>query len=182
MSLKHAIVGFLIERPMHGYELKRALSPALSRGGLVNDGILYPILNKLVADGLLKKRVEKMESGPNRHVMFPTAKGEKWFREWLAGDSGEEDEVAYDFFLSNPFLAKCVFFDTLSAGEIAQKFEHQLHTAKAKLKAFRAVREKLIARNVSAHRVAVLDLGIMQQRQKVKWLTEQVDEAKARAT
>jgi DNA-binding PadR family transcriptional regulator len=27
--MKHVVLGFLIDRPMHGYALKRALSPAL---------------------------------------------------------------------------------------------------------------------------------------------------------
>ncbi len=178
MSLRHAIVGFLIERPMHGYELKRALSPALGREGLVNDGILYPILSKLVADGLLKKRIEKVGSGPNRHVMFPTAKGQKWFREWLESSEGEEDEITYDFFLFSPFLAKCVFFGKLSNADIVNKLDDQLVSAKAKLKTFDAIRNKLVARNVDAHRVAVLDLGIVQQKQRVKWLALQRARAK----
>ena len=57
LSLKYAILGILIEKPMHGYELKQAVSPALSRERLMNDGVLYPLLAKMEREGLGRKKV-----------------------------------------------------------------------------------------------------------------------------
>ena len=62
--MKYPILGFLIDQPMHGYELKRALSPALPRERRVNDGVLYPLLQAMEAEGLISGRVERRERAP----------------------------------------------------------------------------------------------------------------------
>ena len=66
--MKHAILGFLVDQPMHGYELKRKLSPALPRERRMNDGVLYPLLRRMEEDGLVRKRVERGEGGRDRNV------------------------------------------------------------------------------------------------------------------
>ena len=73
--MKYSVLGFLIDQPMHGYELKRALSPALPPRQQVNDGVLYPLLKRLEAEGLVRKRVERGRGGRDRHVFHPTAEG-----------------------------------------------------------------------------------------------------------
>jgi DNA-binding PadR family transcriptional regulator len=175
MSLKHAILGLLLDRPMHGYELKRGLSPALSRDGLVNDGVLYPLLSKLEKEGFVEKRVEPGAGRPDRHVLHPTKKGERWFYEWLENNSDEEDEVTYDFFLGHPFLTKCMFFDRLDADEITAKLEAQKRSAAAKLDAFLLIKSGMMERGVDPYRVAILDLGVAQQREKIRWLDRLMD-------
>jgi DNA-binding PadR family transcriptional regulator len=176
MSLKYAIIGLLLEAPAHGYELKRRLSPALASKGLVNDGVLYPLLAKLEKDGWLKGRLEIGGEGAaakrGRHVFFPTKKGERAFLAWLANDADEEDEVTYDFFLGHPFLAKCMFFERLDPATRAKKLEAQARSAQAKLEAFIRIKKGMKARAVDPWRIAILELGIAQQKQKLKWLEQ----------
>jgi DNA-binding PadR family transcriptional regulator len=164
--MKFSVLGFLIDQPMHGYALKRALSPALPPRQQVNDGILYPLLKRLETEGLVRKRVERGRGGRDRHVYHPTAKGRRAFEQWLAGADDEADEVAYDFLLGHPFLTKCLFFDRLAPDEIVVKFEHQLAGCTEKLETFGAIRARMIGRGVDRHRVAVLDLGIAQQKER----------------
>src|SRR5215210_7699779 len=116
--MKHAILGFLIDQPMHGYALKRALSPALPPERRVNDGVLYPLLRRMEAGGLLTGRVERQTGAPDRRVFHPTEAGRREFREWLASAVEEEDEVAYDFMLGHPFLTKCLFFGRLRPAQV----------------------------------------------------------------
>ena len=66
--MKYPILGFLTERPMHGYELKAALSPALPREQRVNDGVLYPLLRRLESEGLIRGRRERGSGGRERVV------------------------------------------------------------------------------------------------------------------
>jgi DNA-binding PadR family transcriptional regulator len=103
--MKYTVLGFLIDKPMHGYALKRALSPALPPQQTVNDGILYPLLNRLEAEGLVRKRVEQGRGGRNRNVFHPTPEGRRVFAEWLVGSHDERDEVTYDFLLGHPSSA-----------------------------------------------------------------------------
>ena len=179
--MKYSVLGFLIDQPMHGYALKRALSPALPPQQQVNDGILYPLLSRLEAEGLVRKRVERGRGSRDRNVFHPTAKGRRAFEEWLAGTDDERDEVTYDFLLGHPFLTKCLFFNRLTPAEILAKFEDQLADCTAKLETFEAIRARMVGREVDGHRIAVLDLGIAQQKEKKRWLQRMIRESERRA-
>src|SRR3954449_11453986 len=100
--MKYPVLGFLTDRPMHGYELKAALSPALPRQKRVNDGVLYPLLRKLEGEGLIRGRRGRGDAGRKRVVYEATARGRREFAKWLASDGDEQDEVAYDFLLAHP--------------------------------------------------------------------------------
>ena len=176
MSLKYAILGILIEKPMHGYELKRAVSPALSRDRLMNDGVLYPLLAKMEKEGLVRGKVERGDKRPNRRVFHPTASGRRVFFEWLRGSALEEDLVTYDFFLGHPFLSKCVFFKHLTREEIRAKLIAQRESSLAKLEAFDRIRKGMVERGVDPFRIAILDLGIAQHREKIRWLEKMTEE------
>jgi DNA-binding PadR family transcriptional regulator len=176
--MKNAILGFLIDKPMHGYELKRALSPALPAERRVNDGVLYPLLKRMEGEGLISGRVERRDGAPDRRVFHPTAAGRRAFDEWLASRAEEEDEVAYDFMHGHPFLTKCLFFDRLDAPDVVRKFADQLEASEAKLADFRRIRKGMVERGVDPYRIAVLDLGIAQQREKVRWLKQMRSDVK----
>jgi DNA-binding PadR family transcriptional regulator len=180
--MKQAILGFLIDQPMHGYELKHALSPALPPERRVNDGVLYPLLRRMESDGLIKGRVERSEGAPDRRVFHPTEAGRRAFREWLEGPAMEEDEVAYDFMLGHPFLTKCLFFGRLTPAAVERKFADQLTTGEAKLADFKRIRRGMVERGVDPYRIAVLDLGIAQQRDKLRWLKRMLAELQQPAT
>ena len=175
MPLKYTILGLVIDKPRHGYELKQALSPALPRRRLMNDGILYPLLARMEKEGLVRSRVERGDGRPDRHVFKPTAAGRRLFFDWLRGPAFEEDEVSYDFFLGHPFLAKCMFFKHLSPEEVRAKLTAQAETAAAKLEAFYRIREGMVERGVDPLRIAILDLGVAQQREKIRWLEKLSD-------
>ena len=176
MSLKHTILGILVDKPRHGYDLKQALSPALPRRRLMNDGILYPLLARMEKEGLVRSRVERGDGRPDRRVFEPSAGGRRVFFEWLRGPAFEEDEVSYDFFLGHPFLAKCLFFKHLSREEVRAKLAAQAESALAKLEAFYRIREGMVERDVDQLRTAILDLGIAQQREKIRWLEKLTNE------
>jgi len=170
MSLERAILGLLIESPMHGYALKKKLAPALSRRGLPNDGVFYPLLSRLERDGLVSKKIVEIEGRPNRHILSITPRGKQAFRRWLEGDDDEADEVTYDFFLGSPFITKCMFFDRLEPSEVAQKIDRQRQATQAKLGELARIRQKLVDRGVNRFRIAILDLGVAQQRARLRWL------------
>ena len=115
--MKYTVLGFLIDQPMHGYALKRALSPALPPQQTVNDGILYPLLNRMEAEGLVRKRVERGRGGARPATCsIRRAEGRRAFDEWLAGSDDESDEVTYDFLLGHPFLTQVPVLQQAHAG------------------------------------------------------------------
>ena len=172
--MKYAVLGFLIDQPMHGYELKRALSPALPPGRRINDGVLYPLLKRMETEGLIQKRIEPGGKSPDRHVFHATEHGRSVFDEWLRGADEESDEVKYDFLLGHPFLMKFLFFGALTPAQRRAKLDAQLSDSLEKLATFESIREGMVARGVDRHRVAVLELGIAQQKEKVRWLRRMI--------
>src|SRR2546426_7075548 len=101
--MKQAILGFLIDQPMHGYELKCALSPALPREQRVNDGVLYPLLKRMEAEGLISGRVERRDGAPDRRGVPTTAAGRRVFGGGVGRAAHEPDANAHHFIAAAPF-------------------------------------------------------------------------------
>ncbi|MEI5103447.1 PadR family transcriptional regulator [Streptomyces sp. PmtG] len=73
--LELAILGFLAEGPLHGYELRRRVASLSGHTRPVSDGSLYPAINRLVKAGLLGRRSEPGAAAARRHVLSLTADG-----------------------------------------------------------------------------------------------------------
>ena len=83
LPLEYAVLGALMKRPMHGYEVSRYLSSGLK--GVWNTGIsnIYGILKRLEADGHVRSRVETQGNRPARRVFSITRGGKEFFRNWV---------------------------------------------------------------------------------------------------
>jgi len=146
----------------------------------VNDGVLYPLLRKLESEGLIEGRHERGERASGRVVYRATARGRRAFSEWLRSGADEEDDVTYDFLVGHPFLTKCLFFGRLEPAQIETKLIDQLEQSRAKLAEFQRIRAGMSERGVDPYRIEVLDLGIAQQRARVRWLRAMVEKTDAR--
>jgi PadR family transcriptional regulator AphA len=104
-ALSHyAILGLLCWKPMSGYDIKKMVEVGLSYFWNVSYGQIFPVLNKLVAEGWATKREDPSSGGRRRQVYKVTAKGRKAFRQWLHEPSGMpqlRDELKLKFFLTS---------------------------------------------------------------------------------
>ncbi|MFJ4097577.1 PadR family transcriptional regulator [Kitasatospora sp. NPDC089913] len=73
--LKLAILGFLHDRPLHGYELRRHLAALTGHVRPISDGTLYPAIKRLEADGLLVRSTEPGAAAAPRHTLRLTDAG-----------------------------------------------------------------------------------------------------------
>jgi PadR family transcriptional regulator, regulatory protein PadR len=64
----HLLVLAHVERigPIHGYGLIKAMDDATGNKGLWKEGTVYPLLNQLEKEGLVRSRWGKGASGPRR--------------------------------------------------------------------------------------------------------------------
>jgi DNA-binding PadR family transcriptional regulator len=89
--LELAILGLLLESPMHGYELRKRLTGLLGPFRAFSYGSLYPTLRRMQEDGLL---AEESPAGAvtrrGRRVYQLTAPGRERFSELLA-DTGPQN-------------------------------------------------------------------------------------------
>ncbi|WP_166427517.1 PadR family transcriptional regulator [Nonomuraea mesophila] len=73
--LELAILGFLADTPLHGYELRRRVAALSGHTRPVSDGSLYPAINRLVRSGFLERRTEPGVSAAQRQVLSLTGSG-----------------------------------------------------------------------------------------------------------
>ena len=72
-TLDLAVLQALTEGELHGYALAQHLA---DRGlGTVRGGVLYPVLNRLEADALVRSTWQAGQGGPGRKVYAITADG-----------------------------------------------------------------------------------------------------------
>ena len=73
--LELAILGFLAEGPLHGYELRRRVAQLSGYTRPVSDGSLYPAINRMVRGGWLQRHAEPGRAAARRQVLHLTEAG-----------------------------------------------------------------------------------------------------------
>ncbi|TVL90928.1 PadR family transcriptional regulator [Streptomyces sp. SAJ15] len=73
--LELAILGFLHDEPLHGYELKERIRGLSGHVRPVSDGALYPAINRLAGKGLLEQQTEPGAGATPRRVLSLTEAG-----------------------------------------------------------------------------------------------------------
>ncbi|OUL25804.1 PadR family transcriptional regulator [Nostoc sp. T09] len=80
---KYAILGILSFGPKSGYDIKKKIEASTSNFWSESYGQIYPILKRLVAEGLATQSIEAQVGKPDRHVYQITDNGLKELQQWL---------------------------------------------------------------------------------------------------
>jgi len=99
-----AILGFLREKPLHGYELKSRIAGLTGHVRPVSDGALYPAIARLEKAGLLLRRTEPGSGAAQRQVLELTAEGRAELLHRLAEPADVEISDQLRFFTVAAFL------------------------------------------------------------------------------
>lgn len=83
MSLGMVLLGVLIEKPAHGYDLKRAHDHRFPSARPLAYGQVYATLSRLERDALVELVETTRGAGPDRAVYAITEKGRAELAEWL---------------------------------------------------------------------------------------------------
>jgi len=104
-DLTLTILGFLNERPMHGYELKNELAALTGHLRPVSDGALYPAIARLAAKGLLERHEEAGAHAARRQVLTITEAGRQELLRRLREPSDYDISDQSRFFALLAFLS-----------------------------------------------------------------------------
>lgn len=102
--LEVAILGFLKEEPLHGYELKQRLQMLNGHARPVSDGALYPAIARLERQGWITRRQEAGQAAAPRQVLELTPAGEQEFLQRLRAPADIEISNGSHFFVLLAFL------------------------------------------------------------------------------
>lgn len=85
IQLEYALLGFLLEQPLHGYEIHHRLQDAQALGLVwhVKQAHLYALLDRLEAAGLLLGELVPQNTRPPRRLLRLTDAGREAFHTWL---------------------------------------------------------------------------------------------------
>nr|BFD88818.1 PadR family transcriptional regulator [Kitasatospora sp. Xyl93] len=99
-----AILGFLYDQPLHGYELKSRITGLTGHVRPVSDGALYPAIARLEKAGLLHRRTEPGSGAAPRQTLELTAQGRAELLRRLADPEQAEITDQIRFFTVTTFL------------------------------------------------------------------------------
>lgn len=169
IPLRHVLLGLLVDRPDHAYALKRRLSPGLPRERLINDGVLYPLLARLEADGLTTSAEQPGSAGRPRRVHSVTAAGRAEFRRWLDSEEDEEGPPLHELFVAQP-LVKLLFAGHLGPAGLRRKLDLHAERVTERIAALEALRAVAPRGGAGGLGPSLLDLELRQLRDRLDWL------------
>ncbi len=139
LTMEHALLGLLRERPRHGYDIHQLLSDPAGLGAIwrLKQSQLYALLAKLETDGFVASTLKPQDTRPTRKVFRLTKTGREAFLAWVQSPVPHGREMRLDF------LAK-FYFARREGREVAgQLIELQRATCRDWLEAQRAQAEAL---------------------------------------
>lgn len=101
-----SVLGFLAERPLHAYELRRRISDLTGHTRPVSDGALYPAVNRLREAGYLERQAEPGDGAPARQVLRITDSGRAELLRRLREPKPAEITDGASFFTLLAFLSQ----------------------------------------------------------------------------
>jgi PadR family transcriptional regulator, regulatory protein AphA len=99
LTLEYILLGILDQRPLHGYDLYRELN-AIDGIRLIwnlKQSMLYALLEKLEAEGLLEGQLITGEARPSRREYHLTSRGKAAFQSWMQSPVKHGREMRQDF-------------------------------------------------------------------------------------
>ncbi|MGD0561393.1 MAG: PadR family transcriptional regulator [Streptosporangiaceae bacterium] len=168
MSLHHAVLALLSDKPAHGYELKTSFEHAVGdQWGGLNIGHLYQILDRLSRDGMIESERQPQQVKPDRVIHRLTPAGRAELDRWLAEPAVPARGYRDDFFLKVMAAVRSGDPATLPAVLSHQRAHllRQLHAlAQARATAGSTTVESLLITAAELHIRA--DLGIVDAAEK----------------
>lgn len=115
LTLEHALLGFLLEKPIHAYEMHHQLHENGTLGLVwrIKQSQLYALLTRLEEAGYLTTTTAPQETRPARKMLHLTPAGHAAFMTWLV------TPVAHGRELRQEFLAKLYFAQAVKPPVVA---------------------------------------------------------------
>lgn len=175
MSVRHAILGLLTQRPRHGYELRAAFSAVV--GGDENWDVkpaqIYTTLNRLEEAGLVQQESVQQNGGPEKQIYAVTSAGREALQEWFANGVAPEHQ-------RDEFFVKLMTGLVSGAADLNRLIQIQRSALYQELHAATTLRDNYDPHTEIAQ-ILLLDKSIMHLEADLRWLdiTEQrLDEVK----
>ncbi|MFI9507118.1 PadR family transcriptional regulator [Nocardia sp. NPDC052566] len=162
--LELAILGLLLEAPMHGYELRKRLTGLLGPFRAFSYGSLYPTLRRMQADGLIDEEDAPGITRRARRVYQLTPIGRERFTELLA-DTGPQN------YTDDGFGVHLAFFSRTPAEARMRILEGRRRQVEERREGLREAIKKASG-SLDRYTRQLHQLGLESSEREVRWLNE----------
>lgn len=83
MNIQNVILGFLVEKPMSGYDIKQMMENSVSYFFDASYGAIYPALKRMEKEKLIEKEVVQQDGKPNKNLFVITESGKEAFQTYM---------------------------------------------------------------------------------------------------
>lgn len=174
MSLEHAILGFLAERPRSGYDLKTRCFDTTARAFWTADQAqIYRTLDRLEKAKLVTSRRKRQSGKPDRRIFEMTPPGREALAEWASRP--QHLPAARDSFLVQLFFSGLLDDAELLGVLSERRNAHQRRLEDLRAHAITASRDHSGNARDSAVQSLVYDGAIAEQRALIDWLDDCID-------
>jgi DNA-binding PadR family transcriptional regulator len=96
---RFALLGLLLEKPAHGYDLSRRFAPTSALGDVIHlsPSHLYALLSRLERDDLVTGEMQDAGNHPQRRVYHLTAAGREAVQHWIDDPVSHPRDMRLDF-------------------------------------------------------------------------------------
>lgn len=96
---RFALLGLLLEKPAHGYDLSRRFAPNSALGDVIHlsPSHLYALLTRLERDALIAGEVQDAGNHPQRRVYRLTEAGREAVQRWIDDPVSHPRDMRIDF-------------------------------------------------------------------------------------
>ncbi len=130
LSPQPILLGLLMSRPQHGYELYQEFDRELGRVWQIGLSQLYAQLKQLEEAGLVTAQTKPQPSRPARKVYSLTDEGRAVFMDWV------HQPTPYLRHIRVEFLARLYFYRLLSLPGLDQLVAEQKEVCRAQIESF----------------------------------------------
>lgn len=141
LTIEHALLGFLFQQPMHGYEIHQHLSQAEGLGLVwrLKQSQLYALLTKLEEADYITATLEPQDARPPRKIFQLTQAGQEAFLKWMQSPVPQGRKLRLEF------MTKLYFAHQLGPEVTATLIERQRDVCRDWLADLQAQAQKLPA-------------------------------------
>jgi DNA-binding PadR family transcriptional regulator len=162
-----ALLGFLLDGPMHGYDLYKQVNSQLGLTWHIGMSQMYAVVKSFSTRGWIRTKFQSQELRPSKKMLEITPAGRAAFEDWLNQPARGLREFRVDFFL------RLYFARTQGPSAASSLVNRQIAAAQTEL-------DNLNTRRVAARAESELfqltrEFRITQMKMILKWLAKNRD-------
>jgi len=164
LSPEFALLGFLIAKPSHGYDLHQRFVVELGHVWHMSQSQAYAILKRLEQRGDITAQVVEQDKLPARQMLHITAQGRRRFNEWMEDISVNSRSIRLEF------LTRIYFARIYKPEKVAQIYDGQCDEIKSTIERLESLFTNIPPEQQFNH--LSLDLRLRQMKLIQEWMMD----------